>query len=67
MCFMQGVSVDREDHQKEHTPYASNYSEALSVVVLEGCWSMNFERYCLTNHVMHIDTLILFLFVIHRP
>ncbi|TKY45209.1 Kinesin protein KIF22 [Spatholobus suberectus] len=31
----QGIPVDREDHQKEHTPYASNYSEALSIIVQE--------------------------------
>ncbi|KAL5173706.1 Kinesin-like protein KIN-10C [Glycine soja] len=31
----QGISVDEEDHQKEHTPYASNYSEALAKIVQE--------------------------------
>ena len=28
--------MDEEDHQKEHTPYASNYSEALAKIVQEG-------------------------------
>ncbi|XP_027357260.1 kinesin-like protein KIN-10C [Abrus precatorius] len=33
----KGISVDREDHQEQHTPFASNYSEseALSIAVQE--------------------------------
>ncbi|KAK7315065.1 hypothetical protein VNO77_33597 [Canavalia gladiata] len=39
----KGISVDREDRQETHIPYASNYCEALSIIAQEG-HSMNKEN-----------------------